>query len=577
MNKSNHLNCVLVHTGICRYPSLIELNLKALSTSGVFDKVIFISDFSDTCFQVKGVTEVSVKFLTTTFPEQKLWWDKTFVSKLESKFLNGFWLHTVNRFFFLYLFAIYAGESNFFHIENDYYLSPDLSRDKLMSIFDGLADSASCTYDSSKGIAAVLAYCSHRALLPILEQAILRPELNDMQLLQLLKGINIRPLGLEREVRGEVNFDPNFLGQFIFGDDAVSARIRGDYRNNRQFFLNESSTFKLNAIDLIFGRKSGRFSLGLRTNDERIVPVHGLHIHAKTGFPWRIRLTDEAQIISGERIQSKADVTVCTPNSIKRLKRQTQQPRKVIILSTDGVLGRDAVRQLVEILEKIKTIFVYGDEVGVVVDRLRPYISAKSILYVHNSDAEIDPSSKIGRALSDCHELERIYCQNLLSESEKFKGLPIGIANSQWRHGDTSIVERFNRNHEKSKLIYINFSRETHHSRISCWESLKKFRDKYGQSAVCLPYHDYICDLANHKFAACPRGNGRDTHRFWESIYVGTIPIVLRKDYLPVYEGYPVFYIDTWDELTEDLLEGSFVSLFTSENYLRIPMLSDYF
>ena len=36
-------------------------------------------------------------------------------------------------------------------------------------------------------------------------------------------------------------------------------------------------------------------------------------------------------------------------------------------------------------------------------------------------------------------------------------------------------------------------------------------------------------------FCACPKGNGVDTYRFWEALYLGTIPIV---DYGKFYDQF---------------------------------------
>jgi hypothetical protein len=44
-----------------------------------------------------------------------------------------------------------------------------------------------------------------------------------------------------------------------------------------------------------------------------------------------------------------------------------------------------------------------------------------------------------------------------------------------------------------------------------------------------LPYNQYLEQLAEHRFCLCVRGNGLDTHRFWESLYLKVIPIVINN------------------------------------------------
>ena len=41
------------------------------------------------------------------------------------------------------------------------------------------------------------------------------------------------------------------------------------------------------------------------------------------------------------------------------------------------------------------------------------------------------------------------------------------------------------------------------------------------------PYDEYVNELTTYRFCLCIRGNGIDTHRFWESLYLGVIPVVV--------------------------------------------------
>ena len=40
-------------------------------------------------------------------------------------------------------------------------------------------------------------------------------------------------------------------------------------------------------------------------------------------------------------------------------------------------------------------------------------------------------------------------------------------------------------------------------------------------------YKDYLLELSSYYFCLCPRGNAFDTHRFWESLYLGVIPVII--------------------------------------------------
>ena len=41
----------------------------------------------------------------------------------------------------------------------------------------------------------------------------------------------------------------------------------------------------------------------------------------------------------------------------------------------------------------------------------------------------------------------------------------------------------------------------------------------------------YLRQMRDYRLVVCPRGNGLDTHRFWEALYVGALPVVLNTSY----------------------------------------------
>lgn len=46
------------------------------------------------------------------------------------------------------------------------------------------------------------------------------------------------------------------------------------------------------------------------------------------------------------------------------------------------------------------------------------------------------------------------------------------------------------------------------------------------------------------KYAVTPRGNGWDTHRVWEALFLGVIPILTHSPLDPTYEGLPILLVD---------------------------------
>ena len=80
------------------------------------------------------------------------------------------------------------------------------------------------------------------------------------------------------------------------------------------------------------------------------------------------------------------------------------------------------------------------------------------------------------------------------------------------------------------------------------------------------------------RYALCPRGCGVDTHRFYECIYLGCVPIVIRTHtvfdrlYAPD-TGFPCLVVERWADVTEELLDQSYPDCFAKmrEFHARYP------
>lgn len=80
------------------------------------------------------------------------------------------------------------------------------------------------------------------------------------------------------------------------------------------------------------------------------------------------------------------------------------------------------------------------------------------------------------------------------------------------------------------------------------------------------------------RYALCPRGCGVDTHRFYECIYLGCVPIVVRTHtvfdrlYAPD-TGFPCLVVERWADVTGELLDQSYPECFSKmrEFHARYP------
>ena len=82
---------------------------------------------------------------------------------------------------------------------------------------------------------------------------------------------------------------------------------------------------------------------------------------------------------------------------------------------------------------------------------------------------------------------------------------------------------------------------------------------------------DYRKKLINYMFVACPEGNGIDTHRFWEALYLNVIPVTTNKNFYSQFENLPILAINKWEDL------GSFseddLNLFYQKNKHKFKLI----
>jgi hypothetical protein len=175
------------------------------------------------------------------------------------------------------------------------------------------------------------------------------------------------------------------------------------------------------------------------------------------------------------------------------------------------------------------------------------------VLFTHNSDLEV------GRALE--HHLDRPnlrawFAANAAVDHPKLRALAAGIANPRWPHGDTGALRRVQETApRKSRLFDASFSVDTNPSeRGACVEATGI------TPAPPRAYRDYLRGLASAFFCLAPRGNGIDTHRTWEALYVRTIPVVTRSLVADHHRDLPLIVLDEWSdfgsvEFSADLYE----------------------
>ena len=156
-----------------------------------------------------------------------------------------------------------------------------------------------------------------------------------------------------------------------------------------------------------------------------------------------------------------------------------------------------------------------------------------------------------------------IYANNLNSIWGDF--LPLGLCNNTNESKQHSIVgdvkpilKIFRSAPEKSTFPYkisANFSIDTFSQvRLKLYNDLRNLNHVNVKSPkITLSGRaSYLQEIYDSHMVIVPRGNGLDTHRFWETLYMGAIPIVVRKD-LPkgIFDlgPLPVIVLQNWNQI----------------------------
>lgn len=174
-------------------------------------------------------------------------------------------------------------------------------------------------------------------------------------------------------------------------------------------------------------------------------------------------------------------------------------------------------------------VFCYGDKINLLSQKIHLFQN-NFILITHNSDVDIINKPFFLNILN-YEKLIKWYGQNICFEHSKLRFLPIGLANSQWPHGDLSLFNDsfFLQNiSNKTNKVYFNFGIHTNKvKRQLCYDSLINKLQWINN----ITHIDNLKRLSTYEFCICPEGNGVDTHRLWECLYLKVVPIVIQSDF----------------------------------------------
>ena len=191
-------------------------------------------------------------------------------------------------------------------------------------------------------------------------------------------------------------------------------------------------------------------------------------------------------------------------------------------------------------------------------------------LVLHNSDDEFGEEQLKYLDIPNC---KKIFTQNMNVKHPQVKPLPIGIANSFWKWGDSKVVDEvINQGFSDTNplFIYANFRKGDgvrYERREDCFDMLSENGIIMQEST---DYKSYLQELKKHKFCLSPEGNGIDCYRTWEALYMRTIPICKRSVMIEEFaKTFPIYIVDDWKDFDIDDVWKSYDS-FNWDNWDKL-------
>jgi len=185
-----------------------------------------------------------------------------------------------------------------------------------------------------------------------------------------------------------------------------------------------------------------------------------------------------------------------------------------------------------------------GDWVFINADYLDQFLSIRLAspkrfnLIIHNADKPFD-QDRLRRTLP---RALHIYAINTTVSHPQLTTIPIGFPDSGLKHISLIQPSRY-----RYIEIYSNFSNHTP-PRYECLKAFEGDTRVVRKNPEGRTQPEYYNDLCHSKFVLCPEGFGMDTHRVYEALACGAIPVVLHSPLDHLYAKLPVCILNTWTD-----------------------------
>lgn len=253
------------------------------------------------------------------------------------------------------------------------------------------------------------------------------------------------------------------------------------------------------------------------------------------------------------------------------------------------IIVNETNNQLFNAITYKKTNFEISDESIIYCDSdlvsnlfkiLKNYKDLKNITLV-TSQSDTGINENIYSKKPNC--ITNWYSSNVEIDKLDLEPIPLGISNNFSKknitENDFLNIPEFIDLSDKYMKMYVNFNVNTNIKERAPLYDLFKNKEWCTVENVGTDNKKYIETIKKYSFVLCPWGNGVETHRVWESLYLGSIPITKYHYTYKNCRDLPILFVNSYDEINLEMLE-SFKSKLKSDIFnldkLKIEYWEDF-
>ena len=167
--------------------------------------------------------------------------------------------------------------------------------------------------------------------------------------------------------------------------------------------------------------------------------------------------------------------------------------------------------------------------------------------------------------------VKKWFAQNAISNNSLLVPIPLGLENKKecYRHEhgigyekrmkekEEEIIKNRITNTNPIKFIYLNCNIHTNLSYRTYIRGLALSTNYIDIEQPSLSISELYSNYSEYKMILCPIGNGVDTHRLWEVLYLNRIPITIKVGNFNLYRMYeelPIVLLENHQELLDKKL-----------------------